>query len=129
MERKGLIKGHLKKAEEKLKAADIELGQGLYDEAVGAAYYAMFHASKAILLTKDISPRTHHGVIVQTAKEFMDSLERESLESLSWGLERRIKVDYDVLYDADKAEAEDAINRAEAFIKDIKEALKEQTIK
>jgi uncharacterized protein (UPF0332 family) len=124
MARKELILEHLKKAEHKLVSARTEFDEKLYEEAVGAAYYAMFHAAKAVLLSKDISPKTHKGVITELGREFIDSFESGAIASVSWGLERRIKADYDVLFEPDKSEALEAISKAEAFIKEAKRVLK-----
>lgn len=124
MEHKELVEEHLKKADSKLRSAKIELDEGLYEEAIGASYYAMYHAAKAVLLTKDISPKTHRGVLVQLSKEFMDSFESGSLEAISWGLERRIKADYDVLFEPDRGESLEALSKAEKFVDNVKKVLK-----
>jgi len=123
MAHKELILEHLKKAASKLKSARTELDEKLYEEAVGAAYYAMFHAAKAVLLSKGISPKTHKGVITELSKEFRDSFEPGAIASVSWGLERRIKADYDVLFEPDKSEALKAISKAEAFMAEAKRVL------
>ncbi len=123
MEHKDLILEHLKKANSKLKSARIELDDEIYEEAIGTAYYSMYHAARALLLSKDISPRTHRGLISELGKEFMESFESGSLEAVSWGLERRIKADYDVIFDPDKSEAMEAISKAEAFLDQVRKIL------
>ena len=49
----------------------------------------MYPAARALLLTKDISPKTHKGVISELGKEFLESSEIDSntVKALSWGLE------------------------------------------
>jgi uncharacterized protein len=123
MGHKDLILEHVNKSESKLKSARIEFDNELYEESISAAYYAMYHSAKAVLLTKDISPKTHKGVISELGKEFIESFESGSIASVSWGLERRIKADYDVLFEPDKSEAIEAISKAEKFVSEAKKLL------
>ncbi|MDI6654445.1 MAG: HEPN domain-containing protein, partial [Candidatus Hydrothermarchaeota archaeon] len=65
------VKLHLKKAHQKLQATEVLLNNGLYADAVSRAYYAMFHATKAVLLLKGVKPKTHVGVIKEFGLEFV----------------------------------------------------------
>ncbi len=42
-----------------------------YVSAVSRLYYSCFHATKALLLTKDIMPKTHIGVVNQLHHSFV----------------------------------------------------------
>jgi len=42
-----------------------------YNDAVSRAYYSMFYAAKAVLLTKDVITRTHRGTISQLNINFV----------------------------------------------------------
>jgi uncharacterized protein (UPF0332 family) len=44
-----------------LAAAEALAGMGLFPDAVNRLYYAVFHMSRAILLTEDIEPTSHEG--------------------------------------------------------------------
>ena len=46
-----------------------EIGQ--YRDSVTMSYYAMYSAGLALLLKKDISPRTHSGTMRQLGKEYV----------------------------------------------------------
>ena len=50
------------KARKKLEAARRILADGLYEDAVSRAYYAMFHASRAMLVPRNMKAKTHPGV-------------------------------------------------------------------
>ncbi|WP_423792463.1 HEPN domain-containing protein [Methanocaldococcus indicus] len=50
-------------AEENLSASKILFENKLYRDAIARAYYAIFHSAKALLLTKNINPKKHAGVI------------------------------------------------------------------
>ena len=49
----------MERAEEKLRAANLLLKNNMFSEAISEAYYAMFHAAKALLALRDIYPKTH----------------------------------------------------------------------
>ena len=54
-----LIKGQIKKAEEKLSAAKSLHEDGFQDDAISRAYYVMFHAGSAALLSEGITVESH----------------------------------------------------------------------
>jgi len=62
---------YLQKAHEKLKAAEILLGNGFYEDAISRAYYAMFYAARALLSTKNIYPKIHRGTVQKFGLEFV----------------------------------------------------------
>jgi uncharacterized protein (UPF0332 family) len=55
----------LERAASKLSAANVLLKDGYYDDAVSRAYYSMHFAARTLLLTKDITPKTHKGLIAK----------------------------------------------------------------
>ena len=50
---------HMQRAAEKLEAAKYLFEGEYYNDAASRAYYSMFHAASALLLTKDIATFTH----------------------------------------------------------------------
>ena len=60
---KELIKGYIQKAEGKLGVARRLFASGDYEDAVSRAYYAVYHATQALLLTEGQRAETHRGVI------------------------------------------------------------------
>lgn len=52
----------LKKADAFMKEVDVLLQNRLYNTAINRFYYSCFHATRALLLTKDLIPKTHSGV-------------------------------------------------------------------
>ena len=62
-----------------------EIGQ--YRDSVTISYYAMYSAGLALLLKKDISPRTHGGNTRQLAKEHVKlGLLSKTFEFLNGGM-------------------------------------------
>lgn len=49
-------------AREALKDAELLLKNGRYQGATARAYYAAFHMVQALLLTKGLEAKSHHGV-------------------------------------------------------------------
>jgi uncharacterized protein (UPF0332 family) len=53
----------IKKAEKLLIDAEIELEMSMHERCCSTAYYAMFHAAKAMVLAIGEDSRTHRGTI------------------------------------------------------------------
>lgn len=60
---KALINGYIQKAERKLEVAEKLLKSEDYEDSVSRAYYAVFHATQALLLTEGEHAETHKGVV------------------------------------------------------------------
>lgn len=48
---------------EAMRAAEALLALALYRDAANRLYYALYHATLAILLTEDLEPRSHQGAL------------------------------------------------------------------
>jgi len=59
---KEMIKAQLEKSEDKLKAAKSLLKDGFFDDAISRAYYSIFHAASAVLLSKGITVESHSAL-------------------------------------------------------------------
>ncbi len=57
------IKAELERADEALRAADILMSNGLLKDAVSRLYYFVLHTTRALLLTKELEPKSHEGVL------------------------------------------------------------------
>lgn len=115
----------MKKAHEKLKAARTLLDNELYSDAISRAYYAMFFASRALLSTKEIYPKTHREVISQLAKEFVKTgeMDLDVFQIFASSQEDREDADYGFLLDITKNEATKIVKGAEKFIDNAKKIL------
>ena len=58
-----LVKGFIEKSENKLNVAKRLLKSEDYEDAVSRAYYAVFHATQALLLTEGEKAETHRGLV------------------------------------------------------------------
>ncbi len=118
----------IEKAERSLEAAKVLLERGDYDFAVSRAYYAMFYCAKAMLFTKRITTRKHSSTISLFIEKFVKSGEfSEELASYLIDAYRKRQIgDYDVFIIPTRNEAKDLINKAEAFIREARNYLKER---
>ena len=78
----------------------------------------MYSAGLALLLKKDISPRTHSGTMRQLGKEYVKTglLSKKTYEYLNGGMADRNKSSYDYSVVFTKEMAEKYIYKAERFI-------------
>jgi len=122
-----LIKGQIKKAEEKLSAAKSLRKDGFQGDAISRAYYAMFHAGSAALLSEGITVESHSALkdmfgLHLVLKGKIDKKYGRWLNKLK---DERENGDYDIYTDFDKEDADSAIVQAEEFLAAIKLFLSE----
>jgi uncharacterized protein (UPF0332 family) len=113
-------------AHENLNSAKILFQNGLYRDAISRAYYAMYHSAKAVLLTKDVIPKKHAGVISMFGLHFVNKgfVEEVYANAIAKAYNLRVKSDYDAFYEPKKDEAEDVIEWAEKFVERVEKLLK-----
>ncbi|MFI5124445.1 MAG: HEPN domain-containing protein [Chitinophagales bacterium] len=61
----------LKKARALMSEVDVQLQNQFYATAINRLYYSCFHATKALLLTKNLIPKTHSGVVTMLHQHFV----------------------------------------------------------
>ncbi len=120
------IKDCLKRAEKSLKAARLLFEKEIYPDAASRAYYAMHYAAKAVLLTEDISPKTHKGLVAKFSERIirMGKLSAKQLKELSMGLNLRIRSDYEIDFEPSKGDISKILADAEDFIDSVKKLIK-----
>jgi len=90
------IRELLDKARRSLHAAERLMHEGDHDFAVSRAYYAMFYAAQALLLTREVRRSSHSGLIAAFNEHFIQSgeLPRRFFLMLRDGFEDRAEGDY-----------------------------------
>lgn len=121
-----LIEGYLQKAENKLKVAEKLLGTGDYDDAVSRAYYAVFHATQALLLTEGQKTESHKGAVTLFSLLFVKTgkFGRNFGKCLANLKDDRESGDYEVFSYIDRETTETAIYEAKEFLKEVAAYLK-----
>ena len=95
----------LRRSHRSLRAAETLLDQGLYEDAVSRAYYAMFYAANALLIKDglDVSGK-HSAVVAAFGREYAKTgkIDPKYHQMLIQDFEWRQKADYDVYWNAAK---------------------------
>jgi len=128
MNTKELITRRLSRAYKNLEVARSLLADEFYEDSVSKSYYALFFAAKALLLTKNLDPKRHSGVISFFSQYFVKTgeLEKELADILKFAQKERISADYDEFYIASPEEARHQLENAEKFLQRAKEILQEK---
>jgi len=123
---KRYVEASLKRAEKALRSAKLLLEYDELEDAVSRAYYAMFHAAKAILFNKGIQAKTHKGIISLFGEHIVKkgTLNEKHADMLRRAFDLRQKSDYELYAELDKKLVKTTIKNAEEFIAKIKETLK-----
>ncbi len=116
----------MQKAEKKFNVAGKLLQSGDYEDAVSRAYYAVYHAVQALLLTEGEKAESHKGAVTLFGLLFVKTgkFERNLGKYLANLKDDRESGDYEVLSYIDKETAETAISEATEFLKAAKLYLK-----
>ena len=128
MNTKELITRRLSRAYKNLEVARSLLADEFYEDSVSKSYYAIFFAAKALLLTKNLDPKRHSGVISFFSQYFVKTgeLEKELANILKFAQKERISADYDEFYSASVEEAQLQLENAEKFLQRVKGILQEK---
>jgi uncharacterized protein (UPF0332 family) len=122
------VQTYLILAEEKLVVARDLLSLGHYRDVVAKAYYTMFYAAKAALLTAGAAGvRRHTGVVSFFAQHFVKTgkIDRRYSASLSRALSDRIAADYQLEFQANEDLARRSVADAETFLAKAREIVAE----
>jgi len=121
----------LRKAEEKLKTAQIDFNNERYDDSISRAYYAVFHAISAVLLSKGLHYSSHSQVIGNFNKVFVktETFPKMFTKIIQRLFEERQIGDYDIESEITRKEADKNLKDASKIIKAITKYLKSAGIK
>jgi uncharacterized protein (UPF0332 family) len=117
------IRALIEKARRALSDAEVLLENGSAEAT--RAYYAVFSATRAALLTKEETPSTHAGLIRRFGYHFVRT-ERVSEEVggiLTTAESMRGEADYDVFSDFERSEAVQLVEEAERFVNAVEEKI------
>jgi len=108
----------LEKSSERLAVAQSLYNNAYYEDAVSRAYYAMFFAARALLLTQNISPKTHRGVITAVSERFVKTglLSHNIWEFLAAGETIREEADYSSERRIDRIRSYTTLEHAKVFV-------------
>ena len=115
----------LDRARKALLAAKTLVENQLYEDCVSRAYYAVLHAAKAALATKDIEPESHNAVkrmfglhLIKTGE-----IEKDFAKILTAEQEDRAIGDYNIYIEIEQDRALKRVRDAEKFVERIEKYL------
>ena len=113
------------RAKKALLAAKTLLENQLYEDCVSRSYYAVLHAAKAALATKDIEPESHNAVkrmfglhLIKTGE-----IEKDFAKILTAEQEDRAIGDYNIYIEIEQDRALKRVRDAEKFVERIEKYL------
>ena len=120
-----LVKARLRQAQNALDAGQILLSQGLYSDSINRAYYAMFYAVLALLVTRQLGTSKYKGAISLFDREFVKTgiFSKEMSMWLHHTFEQRLEADYADLIEPSLEDASECSIQAESFVRQVKEYL------
>ncbi len=97
---------------------DVLMFNKFYITAINRLYYSCFHATKALLLTKDLVPKTHSGVVTLLHQHFVQNglFDLEHASFFSRLMQERIEDDYNDFMIVDEDEAAEFVTPAKEYL-------------
>ncbi len=127
-DRAALAVYRLQKAEDDLSAAKQNCAFRFFDAAANRSYYAIFHATRALLALNDQDYKKHSGVIANFRKDYIKTgiLDKRLSDIIQNAFEIRTDCDYEDFFVVSKEDVQSQIEDAEFFICEIKKYLTER---
>lgn len=118
----------LDKAKALMNEVELLLQNKYYTTAISRLYYSCFNATKALLLTKDLTTKTHSGVIALLYKHFVieNNFDKENAAFLSKLMQERIDADYGDFMVTDLKKIQHYIEPAKKYLEYIISYIKPQ---
>ena len=118
----------LEKAGDCMESAELNYNNGFFDASVNRSYYGIFDAVSALLMSKDVTVKSHSGSIQQFALHFVKTglFDIEMQESVIFCFQKRQTGDYDLYSDISEEDALQCLEKSRNFILKVREWLKNQ---
>lgn len=119
------IKSFVGKARKFIESSKVLLEIKDYDSVVSRTYYAMFLISEALLLTKNLAPKSHSGLISLFGEHFVKTniFSKEMGRQLNRAYDKRLIGDYGTSIIINKNEAQGLLDIGQNFVENIAEYL------
>lgn len=119
------IQSLIERAEKYIKSAELLLENEDHESCVSRIYYAMFYASQAVLLTKNLSYSSHKGTLSAFGQHFVKTgiFAKAMSKSLHLAFEKRTLGDYSHTFLIRKEEADELMKQGKSFVEQIAEYL------
>ncbi|MGK5094773.1 HEPN domain-containing protein [Deltaproteobacteria bacterium TL4] len=118
------------RSEKYLHSAQLLLDEEDYESCVSRAYYSMFYAAEAVLLSKNLTFSSHKSVIAAFGEHFIltNIFPRELGRELNRAFEKRQLGDYEYTFIISKQEADLLLERAVLYVETLTSYLKKESL-
>ena len=115
-------KYRLERSQEDLQCAEKLFNDGHFRAANNRAYYAIFHAMRAVNVLDEFDSSKHSGVIAHFNQYHVKTgdFNKRASKIIQNAMEMREHADYEDFFVASKKDAEEQICRAEEFLECVK---------
>jgi len=122
---RSFVEASLRRAEKALKSAKLLEQNRELEDAASRAYYAMFHATRALLFSKGMNAKTHKGIISLFGEKIVKQgiVGEEYADMLRKAFDLRQKSDYEIYAETSVELVKEMIKNAEQFIEKVKELI------
>ncbi|MFH1802874.1 MAG: HEPN domain-containing protein [archaeon] len=114
------VKSSLETSEKKISEAKSLFDSEFFNQVILSAYTSMFHAARALLYGDGVQEKSHYAVYVYLESKYYDKLPMGLLNSFYNYQNSRKELLYGFDYEANKEDAEGAINDARKFLEEVK---------
>jgi uncharacterized protein (UPF0332 family) len=90
--------------------------------AIVKAYYAMFHAARALLFSRGFREKSHRALLAALRELFRTSIDPELFDAFEDGMAMREEADYSMTYSEESAS--ELVENAQRFLLEAKRMLK-----
>ncbi len=113
----------LKKADERIRAAEVLYESKYYNDAVSRAYYAMLDVARIALLIDEIYPKSHSGTAHKFNEHFIKTgkIPQELGQILSRAEKSREEADYEFEKRFGEDDTLTILNQAKRFVKAVED--------
>jgi len=120
------IQAKLERSEASLQAARLLLASEPLDDSTSRAYYTVFHAASALLLSRGLNFNSHSGVLRAVSLNFVKTGEMKKRlgRDINWLAELRQVGDYGEVRKVSGEEAMQAITIASEFLDKVRSILR-----
>jgi len=122
---KKLTASYIRSSKERLNAANLLLKERLFRDSISRSYYAFLDAADALLLTKDLRPKSHAGTIRLCNIHFVHTgiLDKKYGAWFKKIEKARLEAEYERWKEFTKDDAEEVLKEAEEFVKTVEKLL------
>ena len=119
---------YMENAHEMINVATLLRNNDSYPSAINRAYYAIFYAASALLVTQEMSRGKHSGVLSAFRQHFIksDQIENEYSDIYGRLWDHRQISDYDMVLSIEDEQARADIDDAKKFVRRIEEWLQKE---